>query len=176
MSALDPSLRGRITQDSVLEVIGDRLRAAIEIYNDQNCWESDDPVPLSHPGGDEFCTVSLGSGNFPPEFFDGAGAATLVEMGSVIIAPTVPIRGDRPRRRRRRLSSDADGKNLLNRKYLILKALFGEDWEPAAGLQPLLRDLPHPVSCSAPGEVHVGETTMLQLRLMIQTTFDWDLS
>lgn len=173
---LDPSLRGRITQDQILTAIADRLLEKIEIYTDANCWISDDPVPLSHPSGDEFCTVSLGSGSFVSELFDGAGADTLTEMGSVIIAPTVPIRGDRPRRRRRRISSDPDGKSLLNRKYLILKALFSEEWEPADGVQPLLRDMPHPVSCSQPGEVHVGDATMLQLRIVIQTTFDWDLA
>ena len=173
---IDPVKRGATTQDLILTAIVDRLINQIAEYNDQNCWESDDPVPLSHPGGYEFCTVSFGAGNFPHEFFTGGGAETLTEAGSVTIAPTVTLTGDRPRRRRRRLTSDTDGRNLINRKLQILKALFGSSWEPADGDQPLLRDLPSPVNCSAPAEVMIGEARMLQLRLTIATTFDWDLS
>jgi hypothetical protein len=174
--SIDSTLRGATSQDLVLISIVDRLRDAIQDYNDQNCWESDDPVPLSHPGGDEFCTVSFGDGQFPAEFFAGGGADTLTEMGVVIIAPTVPLRGDRPRRRLRRIAKDADGKSLLQRKREILKALFASDWEPAKGTKPLLRDMPSPLSSSAPGEVMVGDAKMLQMRIMVRTVFDWDLA
>lgn len=173
---IDPTLRGATTQDLILTAVVERLIEAIEDYNDQNCWESDDPVPHSHAGGSEFCTVSFGAGNFPHEFYTGGGSATLTEAGSIIIAPTVPLTGDRPGRRRRRLTNDPDGRNLINRKRQILKALFGSDWEPADGAKPLLRDLPHPVSCTAPGDVHVGDAMMLQARITIATTFDWDLT
>jgi hypothetical protein len=174
--SIDPTKRGATTQDLILTAIVDRLIASISEYNDQNCWETDDPVPLSHPGGYEFCTVSFGGGNFPTEFFAGGGAETLTEAGSVIIAPTVTLTGDRPRRRRRRLTGDSDGRNLMNRKRQILVALFGSDWEPVDGDKPLLRDLPSPIHCSAPAEVHVGESLMLQMRLTVATIFDWDLT
>jgi hypothetical protein len=176
--SLDPSLRGPVTQDLILIAFVDRLRDQIGEYNDQNCWETDDPIPLSHPGGNEFCTVSFGDGQFPGEFFAGGGSDTLTEAGSVIIAPTVPLQGDRPRRRRRRLVGeidDPDKRTLLERKREILKALFASDWEPASDDQPLLRDLPSPVACSAPAEVTVGEALMLQMRISIQTVFDWDI-
>lgn len=176
MTTIDPTKRGKTDQALILTAIVDRLIAEIEDYNDQNCWESDDPVPDSAPGGYEFCTVSFGGGNFPREFFDGGGHETLTESGSVIIAPTVTLTGDRPRRRRRRLTADADGRNLMNRKRLILKALFGSQWEPADGDKPLLRDLPSPLSCSPASDVQIGEARMLQMRITIATTFDWDLT
>lgn len=170
------SLRGATTQDLILIAVVDRLRNAISEYNDQNCWESDDPVPLSHPGGDEFCTVSFGDGQFPSEFFAGGGADTLTEMGIVVVAPTVLLRGERPRRRLRRLVDDKDGRSLMHRKRAILRALFGSDWEPAYKGRPLLRDMASPLSCSAPGEVMIGEAKMLQMRIMVRTVFDWDLA
>lgn len=173
--SLDSSLRGKITQDQILIAVVDRLRDQIEVYNEQNCWESDDPIPLTHPGGSEFCTVSFGGGEFPAEFFSGGGTETLTEAGTIIIAPTVPLQGDRPRRRRRRLIADNQGVSLLTRKQQILRALFREEWEPADGLQPLLRDLPSPTRCTPPGEVTIGQAQMLQCRIIIQTVFDWDL-
>lgn len=169
------SLRGSTTQELILIAIVDRLRLTIENYNDQNCWESDDPVPTSHAGGDEFCTVSFGDGSFPSEFFSGGGHDTLTEMGSVIIAPTVPMRGDRPRRRRRRIHADSEGVSLISRKRLILQSLFSADWEPSYESQPLLRDMPSPMRCTAPGEVMIGEAKYLQIRLTVQTTFDWTM-
>ncbi len=176
---IDPTLRGATTQDLILIAIVDRLRGKIADYNDQNCWESDDPVPDSHDGGDEFCTVCFGDGSFPNEFFAGGGDATLTEMGSIIIAPSVLFRGDRPRRRRRRLvgnSADTKAKSLLNRKRQILTALFADHWDLADGAKPLLRDMPSPVRCTAPGEIMVGQAKYSQMRLTIETTFDWDLS
>lgn len=172
---MDPTLRGQTTQILILEAIVDRLIDQIPAYNDQNCWVSDSPVPLSHPGGDELCTVSFGDGSFPHEFFTGGGQDTLVEMGSIIIAPTVPMRGDRLRRRMRRIAED-DGKSLLDRKQQILRALFFDHWEPVFGEQPLLRDMPAPTRCTAPGEVMIGEARMLQIQITIDTTFDWDLA
>ncbi|MGV3486233.1 MAG: hypothetical protein ACO1RT_17575 [Planctomycetaceae bacterium] len=173
--SLDATLRGATTQDLVLIAFVDRLRDQIAEYTDQNCWESDDPVPLTHPGGGEFCTVSFGDGDFPAEFFAGSSDETLTEMGSVIIAPTIPMDGDRPRRRRRRLVDDSGGVSLIHRKRQILRALFKSEWEPFVGLQPLLRDMPSPVRCSAPGEVVIGEKKMLQMRITVRTVFDWDL-
>ncbi|MFG0261525.1 MAG: hypothetical protein ACF788_03965 [Novipirellula sp. JB048] len=172
---IDSSLRGQISQDEILIAIVDRLRDQIDDYNDQNCWESDDPVPISHPGGNELCTVSFGPGQYPAEFFGGGGADTLTEVGSVIIAPTVPLQGDRPRRRSRRIHKDPDGRSLLHRKRQILSALFGSEWEPSLAGQPLLRDMPSPIRCTPPGEVHIGDARMLQIQLSVQTIFDWSL-
>lgn len=172
---MDPTLRGQTDQILILEAIVDRLIDQIEIYNDQNCWVSDNAVPLTHPGGDEFCTVSFGAGNFPHEFFSGGGQDTLTESGSIIIAPTVHIRGDRPRRRLRAIA-DNDGKSLLDRKRQILRALFRDHWEPVFEEQPLLRDMISPGLCSAPGEIVVGEARMMQIQLAVDITFDWDLS
>lgn len=176
MQNLDATLRGATTQDKILDAIVDRLRESVDVYNDQNCWVSDDPIPLSHPGGEEFCTVSFGDGIFPPEFFTGGGELTLVEMGSIVIAPTIRQTGDRPRRKARRIATDSENRNLLYRKLQILKSLFKNDWEPAFETQPLLRDLPNPTRCSSPAEVMVGEIKMIQFRLTISTVFDWDLS
>lgn len=174
--SIDSSLRGQTTQDEILIAFVDRLRDQIEEYNEQNCWESDDPVPLSHPGGSELCTVSFGPGQFPGEFFSGAGSDTLTEAASIIVAPTVPLTGDRPRRRARRIHKDPDGRSLLHRKRQVLAALFGSPWEPHLDGQPLLRDMPSPGRCTQPGEVMVGDARMLQIQITIQTVFDWDLN
>lgn len=175
MQSFDSSLRQHCTQDLILSAFVDQLRCEIDGYNDQNCYESDDPVPATHPGGDEFCTVSMGAGTYPAEFYAGAGHETLTEMGSIIIAPTVPMRGDRINHRRRRLIDDTDRKSLLQRKIDILRALFATQWEPVFQNRPLLRDMPSMTRCTAPGEVMVGEARYLQIQLTIQTTFDWDL-
>lgn len=173
---IDPTLRGQSLQDDILEAIVVRLIELIPEYSDQNCFISDDPVPEVHPGGDEFCTVSIGDGNFPGEFFVGGGADTLVEDGSVVIAPTLPTRGGRRYRKERFISGETNGKTLLERKRQILKALFAEHWEPLKVTKPLLRDQISPIRCTAPGEVHVAQAKMLQLRVIVRTTFDWDLS
>lgn len=176
MQIIDSSLRGSTTQERILLSIAQRLIAQIPVFTDQNCWVSDDPVPLSHPGGNEFCTVSFGSGTFADEFFAGAGDDTLTEMGSIVVAPTVPMTGQRVRRRSRRIANDPTGQHLSNRKRQILTALLADGWEPADGEKPLLRDMMSPKSCTAPGEVVIGEAKMLQIQLSFSTVFDWDLS
>ena len=174
MSTINSSLRGRTVQPKIVSAVVERLRAVVPGYNDQNCFESDQPVPAAFSGGRECCTVSIGAGSFPHEFFAGAGSATLVEDGSLIITPMIEVRTDRSWRQKNQL---LDGRGLLERKRQILVALFGTpDWEPADGAQPLLRDLLAPLRSSQPGEVMVGEARMVALQLSVQTVFDWDLS
>ena len=173
---IDPTLRGQTSQDAILEAITARLIDRIDGYADQNCFISDDPEPSAFPGKDEFCSVSIGDGNFPAEFFTGGGDDTLCEDGSIIIAPTLPTRGGRSYRRHRFISGEHNGKTLLNRKRQILAALFRDDWEPVVGEKPLLRDMISPLHCTRPFDVKIGEAWMLQMRLTIRTTFDWDLS
>lgn len=172
---MDPTLRGQTDQSDILDAIVARLIDQIPAYSDQNCWVSDHPVPLSHPGGDEFCTVSMGNGRFPHEFFTGGGQETLTEQGSIIIAPTVPMRGDRVRRRYRRIAGD-ENKSLLDRKRQILRAMVYNHYDLVLGEKPLLRDMPAPMQCTAPIEIQVGEAKMLQVQITIETVFDWDLS
>lgn len=176
IESIDSTLRGATTQDLIIAAFVERLRGAISQYTDQNCFASDDPVPLSHAGGDEFCTVSFGDGSFPSEFFEGGGNETLVESGSVIISPSIKLSGDRKGRKSRRLYEDNEGKSLINRKRQILVALFGGTWEPRSGRQPLLRDMPSPRRATAPGEIIVGEAKYTQSRIIVDTVFDWDLT
>ena len=82
MSTINFSLRGRTVQPKIVSAVVERLRSAVPGYNDQNCFESNQPVPAAFSGGRECCTVSIGAGSFPHEFFAGAGSATLVEDGS----------------------------------------------------------------------------------------------
>lgn len=74
---LNNSLRGRTTQDRILASIVGRLIAQIDELDESNCWLTDQPIPVSIPGGRLAVTVSLGPGRFPAEFFAGGGADTL---------------------------------------------------------------------------------------------------
>lgn len=174
MPLVDSTLRGRTTQKLILQAFVARLIADIDDYNSQNCFVSDQPVPPQFIGGRSFCTVSPGSGRFPQEFFGGAGDHTLVEDASVIITPGMARKLDKPHKRDAVILNLSD--SLVQRKHDILQSLFGEIWEPADGDQPLLRDLPSPVSVTAPADVRVGETDMIALQITVATVFDWDLS
>ncbi len=176
--SIDPTLRGQADQEPILDSIVARLIDRIPEFNDQNCWLSDQAIPLTMPGGRIACTVSPGPGRFPSEFFAGAGHETLVEDGSVVITPILMINLDRPRRARRRLIEHEDQtKGLIFYKKAILAALFAHsDWEPHEGRQPLLRDMLSPIRCDAPTDVVVGEAQGLAMKINISTVFDWNLS
>jgi hypothetical protein len=184
--AIDPTLRGRCTQDAILLSIIARLIDSIDELNDQNCFLVDQPVPLSLPGGRYGCTVCLGPGRFPSEFFGGAGSDTLVEDGSVIVTPLVVTPVDRPRRKWKKIADDdRDGAtgapSLLYFKHAILKALLGRDketgeiWEPHTDEKPLLRDMLSPLSCDQPHDVAIGETVAAAMQIRFSTVFDWDI-
>lgn len=91
MSTISSAHRGRTVQPKIVTAVVEGLRAAVPGYNDQNCFESDQPVPAAFFGGRQCCTVSIGAGSFPHEFFAGAGSATLVEDGSLIITPMIDM-------------------------------------------------------------------------------------
>lgn len=74
-----PHLRSRATQDEILIAIRDRLRSAIDVLNDSNCFVTDQPIPWHMPKGAYCVTVAPGEGTFPTEFFEGGGNATLTE-------------------------------------------------------------------------------------------------
>lgn len=173
-SVVSQYLRAYSTPDEILAAIVDRLRERVAGYNDQNCWESDQPIPISHPGGGELCTVSMGGGDFPPEFFGGGGADTLTERGLIVVTPIVPVRGDRPYRRSRRVRSDPG--SVLTRKRQILSALFADPtWEPAVDGRPLLRELMSPGRATDPHDVTTGESRMIAIQISMNVLFDWSL-
>lgn len=173
--SIDPTLRGRCTQDDILLSIRDRLIDQLEWCTDQTCFLSDQPTPETSPSGAPFCTVSMGDGQFPHEFFTGGGADTCTEVASVIVTAINRVKLDRPRRVDRRLLEPDRGLVLLKRD--ILRALLGDPvWEPASGTQPLLRDLLAPSRSVGPGEVTIGDAKFLAVQLHFHTPFDWDLS
>lgn len=181
--AIDYTKRDKTRQERILFSIVDRLIDQINELNDQNCWLSDQPVPLTIPGGRFAVTVSPGGGNFPHEFFSGGGSATLVEESHVVITPIVVNSVDRPRRSWRRVagSDDADyielTPNLLSLKRQIIKSLVASDtWEPSYSNRPILRDQIAPVSCTEPSDVSLGETAAIAMQIRFSTVFDWDLS
>lgn len=183
--AIDPTKRDGCTQDEILLAIVERLINAIGELNDQNCWLADQPIPLSIPGGRFACTVSLGSGRFPNEFFAGGGHDTLVEDGSIVITPLVVNAADRPRRKWRKIvggDSACGAPSCLYFKHAILKALLGRDastgevWQPNADERPLLRDMLSPLSCDSPHDVAVGDTVATAMQMKFSTVFDWDLA
>jgi len=177
MTTIDPTLRGQTIQEPILEAIAARLIDQIEDYNDQNCFICDQAIPISLPGGRIGCTVSIGPGRFPSEFFGGGGHDTLTEDGSVVITPILAINLDRPRRARRKIvERDDQTKGLLFYKGAILRALFAFPWEPSEGDQPLLRDLISPLSCDDPQDVAIGETMATAMKLRVSTVFDWRLT
>lgn len=181
---IDPTKRGRCTQDEILFSVVNRLIVSIKELNDQNCWLSDQPIPITIPGGRHACTVSLGPGRFPAEFFTGGGTETLVEDGSIVVTPLVVNAIDRPRRKWKKIAggdSENSAPSCLYFKHAILKALLGIDkeseeiWEPQNGDKPLLRDMLSPLSCDAPHDVAVGETVATAMQIKFSTVFDWDL-
>lgn len=177
---LNNSLRGRTTQDRILTSIVDRLISEIDELDKSNCWLSDQPIPISIPGGRYAVTVSLGPGRFPSEFFAGGGSDTLVEDGALVITPLVVATSDRPRRKWRKIAGEhriGDAPSLLYFKHGILKALLADsEWEPHDGDKPLLRDMLSPLSCDQPHDVPVGETLASAMQMRFSTVFDWDLA
>lgn len=177
---LNNSLRGQTTQDHILTSIVERLISQFDELDESNCWLTDQPIPISIPGGRLAVTVSLGPGRFPAEFFAGGGADTLVEDGSLVITPLVVTPADRPRRKWRKIMGAeraGDAPSLLYIKHGILKALLADpDWEPDDGDKPLLRDMLSPLSCDDPHDVPVGETVATAMRMRFSIVFDWDLS
>jgi len=174
---IDPSLRGQTNQEPILDSIVARLIDQIEDYNDQTCFVSDQAIPITLPGGRIACTVSMGPGRFPSEFFAGGGADTLTEDGSIVITPILAINLDRPRRARRKIvGQDDQTKGLLYYKGAILRALFASTWEPSAGAQPLLRDMLSPLSCDDPQDVQIGKTMATAFKMRVSTVFDWRLT
>lgn len=176
---IDPELRSRTTQEKILRSIVARLRDKIERLNDQNCFLSDQAIPVTLPGGRYAVTVSPGAGSFVGQMFAGAGSATITEDGSVIITPIVIVNLDRPRQYGQRLTGDDDNTwGIYQWKTAILKALFGfnDGWEPRDGDQPLLRDQLSPLNSDAPADVIIGKANAVAMKLVVSTAFDWDVS
>jgi len=175
--SIDPTLRGQTTQDAIFRSVVARLIDQIVDYNDQTCFISDQAIPITLPGGRIGCTVSLGPGRFPAEFFGGGGHDTLTEDGSIVITPILAINLDRPRRAGRKIvDQDDHTKGLLYYKQAILRALFAFPWEPTLVDQPLLRDTLSPISCDDPQDVQIGETNAIAMKMRISTVFDWRLT
>lgn len=174
---IDPRLRSRTTQERILTAIVDRLIDRIERLNDQNCILSDQAIPVIAPGGRFIVTVSPGAGSFVGQMFAGAGADTLSEDGSAIITPIVISHLDRPRQASRRLvGTDDQTLGLYEWKAEILSALFGyDDWEPADGEQPLLREQLAPLRCDAPADVVIGKANATAMKIVVSTVFDWQV-
>lgn len=174
---IDPTLRGRTTQEKILTAIVDRLIDKIDRLNDQNCILADQAIPVNVPGGRFIVTVSPGSGSFVGQMFAGAGADTLSEDGSAIITPIVIQNLDRPRQSRRRLvGTDDQTLGLYEWKAEILSALFGyDDWEPADDDQPLLREQLAPLRCDAPADVQIASATATAMKIIVSTVFDWQV-
>ena len=176
-----PHLRSRATQDEILVAIRDRLRTAIDVLNDSNCFVTDQPIPLHMPGGAYCVTVTPGEGTFPFEFFVGGGNATLTEQGSVIITPMVCMKLDRPFRSEQALLLPDRG--LLWWKRAILQALLvwdpsnfpGPSWEVTdPNGRPLLRSELQPIRASAPADVpdHGG---WLGMQMIFAMQWDWEM-
>lgn len=172
---IDPTLRGKTTQDVILKAIAARLRSQLDGYTEQNCFEADQPFPLTHPGGDEICTVSIGGGNFDSQMWEGGGTDTLVDHGTIIVCPIIAARSRRPKNVAKQLYDGSE--SLVNRKHQVLKALLDPTWEPYdenTG-QPYLRDLLAPNGYTSPQEVHIGEAKYIAMQVTFSTVFDWDL-
>lgn len=181
--ALDFTKRSRTKQERILFSVVDRLIDRVQYLNDQNCWVCDQPIPLSLPGGRYAVTVSPGGGQFPHEFFGGAGKDTLTEDGSLVITPIVVNTIDRPRRAWQKIAGGDDADiveltpNLLSMKHDVLDSMIGDEaWEPNHGGVPILRDMLSPISCTDPSDVPVGETQAIAMQIRFGTLFDWDLS
>lgn len=173
-------MRSRTTQDKILADVVTRLIAEIPELNDQNCWLSDQPVPITIPGGRYAVTVTMGGGRFPHEFWASGGTDTLTEDGSLIVTPLVVSTIDRPRRKWKKISGGDNSANrvpsLLYFKHAILSALLGGGWEPAEDGVPLLRDMMAPLSADSPRDVAVGETIAAATQITFSTVFDWDVT
>lgn len=163
----------------ILESIVDRLIASIEELTDDNCFLSDQPVPVTLPGGRYAVTVSMGGGNFPHEYFTGGGIDTLVDDGSVVITAVVATSADRPRRAWKKIGSSepqaGDAPTLLYFKREVLKALL-VDWEPVHEGASILRDMIAPLGYDGPHDVRVGQMAACAMQMRFSTAFDWDLS
>ena len=177
---LDNGSRGKTTQDKILLSIVERLIDQIDDLNEANCWLSDQPIPVSIPGGRFAVTVSMGNGNFPHEFFTGSGTETLVEDGSIVITPIVAVVSDRPRQKWRKITGptqSGDTPSILYFKHAILKALLADNsWEPSFDNVPILRDMLAPISVDGPQDVRVGETMAAASQMRFSVVFDWDLT
>ena len=181
---IDNNQRHGANQADIIVSIIKRLIDQIEDLDSQNCFLCDQAIPATHPGGRHCVTVSMGSGNFPHEFFHGGGADTLTEDASVVITPIVISNVDRTSQGIRKiLGSKTDHRtpSLMHFKIAILKALLKDDWEPTKAVDefievPLLRDMLSPLSCDDPHETVVGESPAIAMKLRFATPFDWDLT
>jgi hypothetical protein len=163
------------SQADILNAVVDRLIEAIDDFSDANCFLCDQPIPRALPTGRIGCTVSMGGGQFPQEFFAGGGIDTLTESGSVIVTPIVVAKSDRPYRKTRKIVGGKDDSiiNMLSLKQQILAALLGEDWEAPLGY---LRDMISPISADDPHDVPIGETMATAMQIRFAIVFDWKLT
>lgn len=170
----------RATQQEILEAVVTRLRACVPEYTDLTCFVSDHPTPVSFPAGPVCCTVSLGSGTFPEPFFAGGGHLTLCEQTTLLVAPYVRSKLDKPAQTTQIMLNETKG--LVSRfKPAILKALLVDDssgtrvtWQPldTTGNR-LLRSNLAPANCSAAAPDASGE--FMGMILAFSVEFDWRL-
>lgn len=175
----DPTLRGKVNQVDILTSIVERLIDQIDELNENTCWLSDQPIPLTMPGGRYAVTVSMGAGRYMGELFGGGGHDTTGEDGSVVITPLVVSPADRVRRKWKKIAAAeniGDVPSILYFKTEILKAMLGDGWEPQTVDRFLCRSMISPLSCDAPRDVRVGETMATASQIVFSTVFDWDLT
>lgn len=165
---------GKANQIDICNAIVSQLISAVDDFSDTNCFITDQPIPRALPSGRIACTVSIGSGQFPHEFFAGGGIDTLTESGSVVVTPIVVAKSDRPYRKTRKIVGDKDDSvfNMLDLKRQVLAALLKTDWEASLGY---LRDMISPISADDPHDVPIGETMATAMKIRFAVTFDWEL-
>jgi hypothetical protein len=182
---INNALRNRANQADIVQSIINRLIDCVNGLSDQNCFLSDQPIPKALPGGRYGCTVSIGGGRFPHEFFGGGGVDTLTEEGSVIVTPIVITAVDRPYQKLRRIlgtKTDHRVPGIVYFKTQILRALLASDWEPNIPTDqpsveaPLLRDMLSLISADEPHDAMIGESEATAMQIRFATVFDWDLS
>lgn len=177
-------IRGRATQDEILEAFAARLRSAVNGLNTATVVVSDQPVPSIMPAGGFLVTVAPGAGEFPHQLWANGHHATATEDGSVIVSFYMQSVKDAPGRKDSAiLSSKPNRPSLMKWKRSILKALTVSDepyvvsrhvWEPIKDGRFLLRDQPQPVRVT--GILDVPEhKSWISFQMTFSCTWDWEL-
>lgn len=171
------------TQERLILAIVDRLIQQIPILNDSTCFVSDFEVPDEFPPtGDVFCTVCIGEGNFPDEFFAGGGPVTTTEASTVVV--TICARSNLDSTHRREVTLLTHEKAILTQlKPMILAALTSNEmedgtrqpWEPQIDGAPVLREPMQPVRATRPAPIS-GESDWYGVSITFRTLMDWDFT
>lgn len=202
MAIPNNALRGRASQDEILEAIANRL-LAMPIGSPANVIVSDQPTPApeAFASGKTLITVSPGAGTYPEGLWTGGHASTGTEDGSVIIGIYVRSVADKAGSFWRLLIGAPKGAkttapSLLWLKRMVLKQLLvAEDevtitgsyksWEPTVNeynpgdntqifIRPLLRDTLSPRRATAPLDVP-GMEGWVGMQITFACTWDWEL-